>query len=87
MIDFVRRSLGALFAKGAEPVVGAMDDVHVWTPVSYGNSPDVKSEAIIAEWRNSGHDPDVGDVWFALPHIFEAKRPPGGPRKRKEYLS
>ena len=33
LLDVVRRSITALLAKGAVPVVGAMDGVHFWTPV------------------------------------------------------
>ena len=85
--DLVRRGIKELFAKGAKPVVGAMDGIHVWTTVDYGNNVASVSEAIIEEWRNSRRDPDAGDVWFALPHIFNASRPPDEPHKRKEDLS
>jgi hypothetical protein len=87
LVNVVRRSIAALLAKGAVPVVGAMDGVHFWTPVSYGDNSEEICQAIVTEWRNSGRDPDAGDVWFALPHILEATLPPGGPRKRKEDLS
>src|SRR6266849_5842529 len=86
LVDAVRRSITALLAKGAVPVVGARDGIHVWTPVKYGDTADETIEAIITEWRNLGRDPDGGDVWFALPHILEATLPPDGPRKRKEDL-
>ena len=68
------------------PVVGAMDGVHVWTSVNYGDAAEEISEAIITEWRNAGRDPDGGDVWFALPHVLQATLPLNGPRKRKEDL-
>jgi hypothetical protein len=87
LVDAVRRSVAALLAKGAVPVVGAMDGIRVWTPVKYGDTADETTEAIIIEWRNSGRDPDVGDVWFAVPHILGATRPQSEPRKRKEDLS
>jgi hypothetical protein len=87
LTDFVRRGIEALFVKGATPVVGAMNGIHLWTTVDYGDSSDVASKAIIAEWQSSGRDPDVGDVWFALPHIFDALRPLDAPRRRKEDLS
>jgi hypothetical protein len=28
----------------------------------------------IDEWQKSGRDPDVGDVWFATPNVYEEKR-------------
>lgn len=85
--DLVRRGIQELIAKGAKPVVGAMDGVHVWTAVDYGNNAASMSETIIAEWRNSGREPDGGDIWFALPHIFNATRPLDEPSRRKEELS
>jgi hypothetical protein len=85
--NVVRRAIAALLTKGAMPVVGAMDGVHVWTPVNYGDTAEKISEAIVSEWHNSGRDPDGGDVWFALPHILDASLPPNGPWKRKEDLS
>jgi hypothetical protein len=87
LITVVRQGIAALLAKGAVPVVGARDDIHVWTPVDYGDSAGEISEAIITEWRNSGREPNVGDVWFALPHILGLILLPDGPRRRKEDLS
>jgi hypothetical protein len=87
LIAVVRQGIAALLAKGAVPVVGARDDIHVWIPVNYGDMAEETSEAIITEWRNSGREPDVGDVWFALPHLLEVTLLPDGPRRRKEDLS
>jgi hypothetical protein len=87
LITVVRQGIAALLAKGAVPVVGARDGIHVWTPVNYGDMAEETSEAIITEWRSSGREPDVGDVWFALPHVLEATLLPDGPRRRKEDLS
>src|SRR5258708_34332219 len=86
LITVVRQGIAALLAKGAVPVVGAMDGIHVWTPVNYGDTAEEIAEAIITEWRDSGREPDVGDVWFALPHILEATLLPIGPLKRKGNL-
>jgi len=43
-----------------------------WTEVTrYGDTtPDI-IDAVIAEWRALGRDPDVEDVWFARPEIFK----------------
>jgi hypothetical protein len=88
LITVVRQGIAALLLKGAVPVVGAMDNIHIWTPVDYyGDTAEEISEAIIAEWRNSGREPDAGGVWFALPHILEATLLPNGPRRSKEDLS
>ena len=87
LVDYVRRHLVALFAKGAKPVVGAMDNIHVWTLVDYGRNAEEMADAIIGEWIRSGRDPDAGGVWFALPHIYEAKQPQDAPERTKGVLS
>src|SRR5262245_28807624 len=87
LIDFVRRNLFALFAKGAKPVQGALDNIYIWTLVDYGETAEDMADAIIDEWRKSGRDPNVGDVWFALPHIYEEKRSHDAPKKTKTSLS
>jgi hypothetical protein len=85
LIDYVRRHLLALFTRGAKPVIGARDGIHFWTPVDYGKTADEMADAIINEWIQTGREPDAGDLWFALPHIYEARRPPGdtGPLSRE----
>jgi hypothetical protein len=87
LVDYVRQNLLALFAKGAKPVQGALDNIHIWTLVDYGDTAEGMADGIIKEWLNSGRDPDVGDVWFALPHIYEAKRSHDSPKKTKTSLS
>jgi hypothetical protein len=75
LIEFVRLILLALFEKGAKPVTAAIDGVHVWALVPYGEKPDEMAEAIIQEWIATAREPDLGDVWFAIPKIYESKRP------------
>ena len=72
----MRRNILVLLAKGAKPVVGALDDVHYWSLVDYGNAPEEIADAIISEWQRAGRDPELGEVSFALPHIYEATIPP-----------
>jgi hypothetical protein len=79
LVEFVKANILALLAKGAKPVIGAMDNVHFWTLVSYGETPEQIADAIIHEWRSSGREPSPGDVWFALPHIYGAKRTHNAP--------
>jgi hypothetical protein len=75
LIDFVRRSLLALFEKGAKPVVGANDGVHLWMPLTnYSGDAEDTARTIIDEWQQSGRDPDAGGIWFALPQVYEYKR-------------
>jgi hypothetical protein len=70
LTDFVRRCLSGIFARGAKPVQGALDGIHVWTLVPYGDRPAETIQAIVEEWKASGHDPDPGGIWFALPHVY-----------------
>jgi len=82
LVDFVRRSLLELFARGAKPVTGSLDNVHIWTPLkNYGDTPEEMSRAIIDEWQRSGRDPDFGGVWFAVPQVYEEKRTASMPAK------
>ena len=87
LVDYVRRNLAALFAKGARPVIGATDNIHIWMPVNYGGSAEEMIDNIINEWIRCGRDPDWGDVWFALPHIYEQKRTDDAQPKTKVHLS
>lgn len=77
LVDFVRRGVGALLAKGARPVVGSADEERNWTLVNYGNTAEEICDAVISEWLKTGRDPNVGDVWFALPDIYEETFAPG----------
>lgn len=87
LVQCVRRCLFGLFAKGARPVTGALDNVFIWKLVPYGETPEEMADNIIGEWLNAGRDPDLGDIWFALPHIYNEKKPPGSPVKRPDMLS
>lgn len=75
LTDYVRRHLLALLARGAKPVIGAQDGVHLWMVVDYPGTSEEVADAIIREWHSTGRDPDPGGVWFALPHIYEVIRP------------
>jgi hypothetical protein len=86
LADYVRRNLLALFAKGAKPVIGAFDGTHFWTLLNYGDRPEEMANAIIEEWLRSGCDPDAGGVWFALPHVYQARRTDGTPGKTRANL-
>jgi hypothetical protein len=72
LIEYVRRNILVLLATGAKPVVGAIDDVHYWSLVDYGNAPAEVADAIISEWQQEGRDPDLGGVWFAIPSVYGA---------------
>ncbi|HEY7386522.1 MAG TPA: hypothetical protein VH743_22895 [Beijerinckiaceae bacterium] len=87
LADFVRRHLLAIFAHGAKPVVGASDNIHIWTPVDYGGGPEEVANAIVSEWIQTGHEPGPGGLWFALPHVYQEKRGPEAPDRIKSRLS
>lgn len=74
LYNFVRQHIVALLEKGAKPVIGSADKMYFWVVVDYGKTPDEIADAILMEWQNSGREPDVGGVWFALPHIYQATR-------------
>jgi hypothetical protein len=69
---FVRQHLLGLLKRGAKPVIGAQDGIHLWAVVNYGETPEQIADAVLKEWQLSGHDPDPGGIWFALRHIYEA---------------
>jgi hypothetical protein len=67
----VRETLAGLLARGARPVVGSSAQDGSWVEVkSYGNPSAEIIDSVVAEWHTIGRDPDVGDVWFAVPHCF-----------------
>jgi hypothetical protein len=75
LIDFVRRSLMALFAAGAKPVMGKIDPDYLWGRVTkYGDDPRQMTDAVIDEWQKSGRDPDAGGIWFATPNVYGERR-------------
>ena len=79
LVDFVRRSLLALFTAGAKPVKGG-DEVYLWDRVTkYGDDPQQMTDAIIDEWQKSGRDPTIGGIWFATPNVYGERRR-GSPR-------
>jgi hypothetical protein len=67
----IREILAGLLARGARPVFGCSPQEGFWKEATrYGDNPAAIVDAIIEEWHRMGRDPDVGDVWFALPRLF-----------------
>ncbi len=67
----VRQALAGLLARGARPVVGSSARHGSWKRTNrYGDDPDAIIDAVMAEWHAMGRDPDVGDLWFALPRFL-----------------
>jgi hypothetical protein len=69
----IRQALAEVLARGARPVVGCSEDGSWRETTRYGDSPNDIINAVIAEWHRMGRDPDVGDVWFALPALYESR--------------
>lgn len=66
--EFVERSIDALLCRGAVPVRASAVEGEFWFPdQTYGETKENMIKSIIAEWENSGKDPDPDGVWFALP--------------------
>lgn len=68
----VRKCIEALFAAGAVPVVGSAKDKAWYLAGGFGQQGDAKVEAVLLYIRSLGRDPDVGDLWFALPKFARA---------------
>lgn len=67
LMRFVRRHIEALLKQGALPVRGVTGE-NIWiVQKDYGDTIEDVAESIIQEWLESGQDPDVGGLWFALP--------------------
>jgi hypothetical protein len=68
LTEFVRRSVFALLARGAMPVVGGGGTKFDWILQSqYGETNEEIVDAVVKEWLVSGAaDGDPGGLWFAL---------------------
>ncbi len=70
----VREVLEGLMARGARPIQGHSDDGGYWTRVTrFGDEPSQIVEGVIREWRASGRDPEIGDIWFASPEYIASE--------------
>ena len=76
---FVRRSLAALFSRGAVPVRHMPSSGVDWTwQRNFGSSSDEMVEAVLADWIARGRpDPDLGDLWFTTKDSLN--QPPAHP--------
>ena len=73
--EAVRECLTRIMARGARPIQGHNDDGDCfWTRVTrFGDDPAAIVEGVIAEWHAAGIDPEIGDIWFALPDFIESE--------------
>lgn len=67
LADFVGRSVVELVKAGAQPVHALEGERHWRTKAGYGEQPEEIADKVVAEWQESGRDPDVSGLWFALP--------------------
>lgn len=71
----VRDVLNGLLARGARPVIGSSAQDGSWEKaIRYGSDPATITNSVIAEWRMMKRDPDVGDLWFALPRFYDSPK-------------
>jgi hypothetical protein len=65
LVEFTQRCILALLSRGARPGRHAADGG--WLPVhGRENNAEVIAELIIADWLESGRDPDENGLWFYL---------------------
>ena len=71
-IDFVRRTILALLAKGGRPVIASKIQP-IWEETfQYGIKPEEIADNVIAEWLSEGASTEVewGRWWFAYPGCY-----------------
>ena len=68
---YVRQCISLLLERGAVPVWGNdnKDGWQIWTGLSSHPGPTL--EKVIEYWHALGRDPDLGDIWFALPEFVK----------------
>lgn len=73
--DFVQRFVLEMVAGGAGPVIGDRSATSGWVGTTkYGVEPKDVANALVAEWKSSGIDPDVDGIWFAFPAVWNKNR-------------
>ncbi len=73
LVEWTRRGILALIARGAVPVKGSGQTKGWYQQHGYGATPQAMTEAIISEWQLTGEDPEPYDsLWFALESEIEA---------------
>jgi hypothetical protein len=66
--EFIIQSIRILLGHGALTVIGGGDSPYDWIhQPQYGTKADDVIKNVIAEWKASGVDPDLGGLWFARP--------------------
>ena len=75
--EAVRECLTNIVARGARPIQGHNNGDGTsgyWTHVTrFGDEAAGIVEGVITEWHDAGVDPDIGDIWFALPWFIESE--------------
>jgi hypothetical protein len=65
---FIGMCIGTLMENEALPVIGGGNSRYDWIhQPQYGSSAGAVTTNVIAEWKASGVDPDLGGLWFARP--------------------
>jgi len=72
--EAVRVSIASLLAVGGRPVQGDNGDKQWHLRSDLAQPEEEALDRIMEYWRGLGRDPDVGDIWFARPEMFEERR-------------
>lgn len=75
VVEFTRRAVAAVLDAGGMPVKTAADASWV-ADTKYGRTKANMVDNIVDEWLALGRDPDLGDLWFALPDSIGVVPPP-----------
>jgi len=68
----IRKSVKALLDAGAVPVFGSSADRRWHLAEGFDGTSDVIVERVMSYLGGLGREPDVGDLWLALPSFVEA---------------
>ena len=71
LTKYVEKSVEALLKASAVPVIGSAADKCWYRARAFGGQQKEIIEQVLAYLRHLGRDPDVGDIWFALPKFVE----------------
>ena len=63
----VRQAIRGLLAAGAIPVEGGSSPGQWAARGDLAGSGEAGIDRVVQYWRELGREPDVGDIWFALP--------------------
>ena len=72
LAKYVQKSVETLLKAGAVPVIGSSEDKCWHRASGFGGQDKEVTEQVLTYLQRLGRDPDVGDIWFALPKFVHA---------------